>query len=130
MNISSFWDFVNFQILLNDKINTFFEEEIKNESEDFKKVIIKSCTSNTFKWFKSDDNEEIIRLSNIILRKKEIYLSYFLNSLETNKFEKILKAENIETLKIILKSGFIQEIDKIFLDRDSINIEKYEKPEI
>lgn len=130
MNVSSFWDFVNFQILLNDKINTFFEEEIKNESEDFKKAMIKSCTSNTFKWFKSDDNKEIIRLSNIILRKKEIYLSYFLNSLETNKFEKILKAENIETLKIILKSGFIQEIDKIFLDRDSHKITEYQKPEI
>lgn len=129
IELNSFNDFVNFQILLNNKISSFFEEEIKCESETFKNIVNYSTTSNTFKSFKTEDLKEKERLRNILLRKKEIYLSYFIDMINTWKLDKILTKVDIESLKIIIESGFIQEIDKIFLDRDSNKIAQYKKPE-
>ncbi|MDD5213167.1 MAG: hypothetical protein PHG82_01970 [Candidatus Gracilibacteria bacterium] len=129
IQINSFGNFVNFQILLNSKISSFFAEEIKGESTEFKNIVNQSTTSNTFKGFKTEDSTEKERLQNILLRKKEIYLAYLLDLLEGNKLEKILNKEDIETLKIIIKSGFLQIIDELFLNNPNKKIARYEKPE-
>lgn len=129
IQINNFWDFVNFQILLNDKISSFFDEEIKWESTEFKNIVNQSNTSNTFKWFKTENLEEKERLQNILTKKKEIYLAYLLDLLEGNKLEKILNKDDIQTLKIIIKSGFLQIIDELFLNSSSKEIARYEKPE-
>lgn len=127
--IENFSSFVDFQLKLNTETNKFFEEEIRNESNEFKNVLTKSITSNTFKWYKAKTKAETNSLKKLLTRKKEVYLGYFLGMLNTWKLDKILCGNDVKTLQIIIKSGFIQFLDSLFLKNDAKFIQAYEKPE-
>lgn len=127
-DINSFENFVDFQHILNEKINLYFEDKIKWKSDLFISTFLSSSIATPYKSFNNENLEEKKELLNLILEKRELYTKIFLNLLIKWKFDKIFTYEDKKTIEILIKSDFFKFIDNIYLKESYKDFGDYLKP--